>query len=313
MPETGAMPSYEFHTTDVFTDRPFTGNQLAVFPDGRGLTAEQMQLVAREINYSETVFVLPAERPGHAVRLRIFTPETEIPFAGHPTIGTAWVLASIGRIKLTGERTQVVLEEGVGPVPVVLTQRNERLQRARLTVARLPEEGATPPGVEALAEALMLDASDLLDAEHRPRSFSCGTPFVIVPVRDIAALSRASVDRRAWKLHLSAFWSSMVFVVAFDPSRPGGPIRARMFAPLAGVPEDPATGSAVAAFAGYVAGSDDVPDGIHEWRIEQGIEMGRPSLLELTVHKEHGSITGVHVGGRAVMVASGRMEIPVEE
>ena len=304
------MAAHAFHTVDVFTHRPFTGNPLAVFPDGRGLSAQQMQLVAREINYSETVFVLPADKPGRAFRLRIFTPEEEIPFAGHPTIGTAWVLASIGRIKLTGERTRVVLEEDIGPVPVVLTQRNERLQRARLTVAKLPEEGPEPPPREQLAEALSLSPQDILGGPRRPRAFSCGNPFVFVPVRDVEALGRAAVDRRAWKTHLTDEWSQMLFLAVFDDSRPDAPIRARMFAPLTGVPEDPATGSAVAALAGYVAGADDVADGTHQWRVEQGVEMGRPSVLELTVDKQNGAITGVHVGGRAVMVASGEMTIP---
>lgn len=307
------MPAYEFHTADVFTDRPFTGNPLAVFPDGRGLSAEQMQLVAREINYSETVFVLPAVKPGHACRLRIFTPESEIPFAGHPTIGAAWVLASIGRLELTGERTRVVLEEGIGPVPVVLTQRNERLQRARLTVAMLPEEGPAPPAAVQLAQALSLEPGDILTDPRRPRSFSCGARFAFVPVRDVAALGRAAVDRRAWKAHLADPWWSNVFLMAFDDSRPDAPIRARMFAPLEGVPEDPATGSGVAALAGYVAGGDDVPDGTHQWRVEQGVEMGRASTLELTVDKQGGVITGVHVGGRAVMVASGEMQVPAPE
>jgi len=296
-------------TVDVFTDRRFAGNQLAVFPDARGVPEDAMPAIAREFNLSETVFVLPPDDPAHLRRLRIFTPGRELPFAGHPTVGTAWVLAKLGLIPLTGPKTSAVLEEGVGPVPVAIMAEAGVPVTTQLTTARLPEAGPAAPPAAELAAVLSLDAADLAGPPDGPEGWSCGVPFLFVPVRDRGAVARARVDKAAWERVLQGWWSGEIFVFAPDPERPGSDLRARMFAPGLGVAEDPATGSAVSALAGYVSKRGARPDGTARWVIEQGFEMGRPSLLELEVDLRAGRPTEVRVGGSTVWVGEGEMEI----
>lgn len=299
----------KFHTTDVFTDRPFGGNPLAVVPDGTGIDGAQMQLIAREFNLSETVFVLPPDDPAHAARLRIFTPASELPFAGHPTVGTAIVLAAIGRVSLAGEVTDIVFEEGVGPVPVSIRARDGEPAFAQLSAARMPEEGPPPPPVDALAEMLSLEPADILDGADRPQAFSCGLPFLFVPLRDRAALSRARLRADRWEALLSNYWAPPVFPFCYG-SGTGPDLHARMFSPGMGVPEDPATGSAVSALAGYLAQRSTAGDGTLRWRIAQGEDMGRPSLLELEADLRGGDVTAVRVGGSAVPVSEGVLHLP---
>jgi trans-2,3-dihydro-3-hydroxyanthranilate isomerase len=301
---------YRFLTADVFTDRPFGGNPLAVFPDGRGLSDETMQRVAREMSLSETVFVLPPDDPGHTRRLRIFTPAVELPFAGHPTVGTAIALAAIGEIPLTGDETRIVFEEGVGPVPVTIRAEGSAPVFAQLWAARLPESGPPPVSNQELAELLSLDPSDLLTGEDRPETVSSGVPFLFIPLRDRGAVGRARVRMDRWDALLSGPESPELYVFAYDPELPGSHIRARMFAPALGIPEDPATGGAAAAFGGYLGPRAPERDGTLGWVIEQGFEMGRPSLLHLEVDKKDGAVTAVRVGGGAVLMSEGTMEIP---
>jgi trans-2,3-dihydro-3-hydroxyanthranilate isomerase len=165
-----------FFTADVFTERMFGGNQLAVFPEAEGLDTGVMQSIARELNISETVFVFPPSDPVHTRRVRIFTPASELPFAGHPTIGTAFVLASIGEVQLGAEGASIVLEEGVGPVAVSIRARQGRPGYCELTAARLPEEGPPPPPLEEIASALSLRPEDLRVNDLPPRGFTCGVP-----------------------------------------------------------------------------------------------------------------------------------------
>lgn len=301
---------YRFLTSDVFTDRVFGGNPLAVFPDGRGLSTEQMQRVAGELNLSETVFVLPPEDPGNTRRLRIFTPGTELPFAGHPTVGTAIVLASIGEVPVQGAETRIVFEEGVGPVPVLIRAEGGAPVFAQLSAAKLPETGPPPPSVEELAELLSIHPEDVLQGEEAPENVSAGVPFLFIPVRDRSVLARCRVRLDRWDALLAGPESPELYVFARDPELPGSDFRARMFAPGLGIPEDPATGGAVAAFGGYVGVRSPERDGTLRFTIEQGFEMGRPSLLHLEVDKRDGKVTAVRVGGGAVLVSEGAMEIP---
>src|SRR5262249_28068725 len=243
-------------TADVFTDQRFGGNQLAVFPDARAIPAELMQPIAREFNYSETTFALPPDDPSHTAKVRIFTPGGELQFAGHPTVGTAHVLASTGVIPLAGSETRIVFEEGVGPVPVTIRATNGRPEFAQLTAAKLPEVGPPPPSRETLAEMLSLAAGDVLDGATPPESVSCGTPFLFVPLRDAAAVGRARLRNDIWESALSGYVTDKVFLFAMDPEHPDRHVRARMYAPSIGVPEDPATGAACAALAGYLAARD---------------------------------------------------------
>jgi trans-2,3-dihydro-3-hydroxyanthranilate isomerase len=304
------MPRLRYLTLDVFTDRPFGGNQLAVFPDARGLSSERMHELAREFNYSETTFVLPPDDPVHTRRVRIFTPGGEVPFAGHPTVGTAHALAAAGEVALDGAETHLVLEEGVGPVPVTVRAEGGAPVFAQLSVAKLPEVGPTPPARDALAAALSLDAADLLDGEWAPEAVSCGLPFLFVPLRDMDAVRRARPKIDLFERALAGYWTDIVFVFARGGERPGTDVRARMFAPSIGVPEDPATGSACAALGGYLAARDARRDGALRWTVEQGFEMGRPSIVEIEVERDGGAARAVRVGGRSVMMCEGTIAVP---
>jgi len=271
-----------FYTLDVFTDRIFGGNPLAMFP--------------------------PTD-PKHTRRVRIFTPVYEMPFAGHPTVGCAFALAALGEIPLDGE-TRIVLEEGVGPVPVLVRGEFKKPAFAQLSVAKLPETGPPPPGRTHLAEMLSLDPSDILGGMTAPQAISCGFPFLIVPLRDLDAVRRARVRMDQWDSALKSYWAPNVLVFARDPEREGV-LRARVFVPGQGIIEDPATGSAVAGLGGYLGMREGAATAKFSYVVEQGFEIKRPSILELEVDKVDGEITAVRVGGSAVMVSEGMMDIPL--
>lgn len=302
------MNSYRYVTADVFTSRRFGGNPLAVLPDARGLTTEQMLAITREFNYSETTFVLPPENPAHTRRVRIFTPGGEIPFAGHPTVGTAFVLASIGEVTLTGSETRVVLEEGVGPVPVTIRATDGKPTFCQFSVAQLPEVGPPLPSRSVMASLLSLNEDDLVDGVWHHQVVSCGLPFAFVPLRDRGAVGRSRIRLEQWEQHLAGRVGDMVMVFAMDPEEPGHHVRARMYSPGINVAEDPATGSACAALGGYLAARAE-GDGTMRWVVEQGYEMGRPSLIEVEADRSGGTITAVRVGGATVMVCEGQLVI----
>lgn len=295
-------------TADVFTDKPFGGNQLAVFPDASGLDDEQMFALAREFNFSETTFVFPPENGGTR-KLRIWTPGGEVPFAGHPTVGTAHVLAELGAIPLEGENTSIVFEEQVGPVPVTIRANAGKPVFAQLSVAKLPEIGPPVPTRETLASMLSLEPKDLVGGHFSPQSVSCGLPFLFVPLKDRNAVKRSRIHADQWERTLGHAWASMIMVFSRDPEREGSDIRARMYAPGISVPEDPATGSACAALGGYLAARDTRQEGTLRWIVEQGFEMGRPSIIEVEVDKAAGAITAVRVGGASVTMSEGTIRV----
>lgn len=299
---------HKFYTLDVFTETPLSGNQLAVFPDATGLEDSALQRIAREFNLSETVFVYPPKDPRNTARVRIFTPATELPFAGHPTIGTAILLASLGHVQKRGQKARVILEEGVGAVPVDVKFARAAPRWAQLTAARLPEGGAAPPGDDELAAVISLDPSQL-DPQMKAAAFSCGVPYLFIGVRDRAALAAANPDAGAWRKYLGDYWAPDLYVLTRDAELAGSHLRARMFGPGVGVAEDPATGSAVAALAGYLAATLKLADGRHGWRIEQGFEMGRPGILELETDVRDGIVYTVRVGGSAVVVSEGEFRL----
>jgi trans-2,3-dihydro-3-hydroxyanthranilate isomerase len=302
------LSSYRFVTADVFTNTRFGGNQLAVLPDARGLTDAQMLSIAREFNYSESTFVLPPDDPAHTRRVRIFTPAGELPFAGHPTVGTAFVLASSGEIPLTAPETRIVLEEGVGPIPVVVRVRDGRPSFCQFAVAKLPEVGPPLPSRSALAASLSLPEDDLLDGAWHPQTVSCGVPFAFVPVRDRGVVGRSRIRLDQWEQHLANTPGAAVMIFAMDPEDPAHHVRARMFSPGFNIAEDPATGSACAALGGYL-GLRAPADGTMRWVVEQGYEMGRPSLIEVEADRRAGRITAVRVGGDTVIVCEGRIGV----
>ena len=308
--------SYQFATADVFTDRQFGGNPLAVVLDARGLSDAEMLAVTREFNYSESTFVLPAERGG-SCRVRIFTPGGEVPFAGHPTVGTAHVLVALGLLPATGAETRVVLEENVGDVPVLVRTAAGGTTEfggvepafAQLSVARMPEERSAPD-VAALARALSLSPDDFLGGEWAPMATSCGLPFVIAPLKSREAVGRARVRADEWDaVFPPEAWSREVMVCSMDAEAADADVRARVFVPMMNVPEDPATGSACAALGGYLAARSPRLDGTLRWVVEQGVEMGRPSRQEVEVDRSGGRTTAVRVGGASVVVSTGTMRV----
>ncbi len=296
-------------TCDVFTNRKFGGNQLAVFPDAREIAPQLMPQIAREFNYSETTFVLPPADPSHTAKVRIFTPGGELQFAGHPTVGTAHTLATIGAIPLAGDETRIVFEEGVGPVSVTIRSQNGKPEFAQLSVAKLPEVGPPPPSNEKLAAMLSLSPADLVGGEMMPQAVSCGTPFLFIPLVDRRAVGRSRVKPDLLDSALAGYVTEKVFVFAMDPESTEHHVRARMYAPGIGVPEDPATGSAAVALGGYLASRDPRFDGTLRWVVEQGFEMGRPSILEVEADKQAGKITAARVGGRTVMMCEGTIDL----
>jgi trans-2,3-dihydro-3-hydroxyanthranilate isomerase len=300
--------SYAFHTLDVFTDTIFGGNPLAVLPDARGLSTEQMQRITVEFNLSETVFVLPPDDASHTRRLRIFTPGRELPFAGHPTVGTAYLLAAIGLIPLVERETHIVLEEGVGPVPVTIRVSNGAPVSTQLTVAQTPEFRSDAPSMTQLAQLLSLAESDISAGPLAPESVSCGVPFLLAPLTGRDAIRRARLDRPAWERLLSSAWAKEVFLFDAAAAEAGSAIRARMFAPDLGIGEDPATGSAAASLAAYLARYAQ-HDGSMSWTVEQGFEMGRPSVLSLSAERTDGRLGAVRVAGKSVLVSEGRLRV----
>lgn len=308
----GSMP-YAFHTADVFTDHLHGGNPLAVVPDARGLSDEQMQAITREFNYSETVFVFPPATKGHTRSVRIFTPNSELPFAGHPTVGCAFVLATIGEIPLDGGEARIILEEGVGPVPVLIRATNGKPVFAQLTSAMLPEIKDRPPPPETLCEILSLEPSHIVaDDMIEPEAVSCGVPYLFIPIKKPEMLSWVKVDTVKWEQALRDYWAPEMFVYSTEEWSgifEGGHIRARMFAPGLGIGEDPATGSACAALAGFLALRSEKRDGTLRWTVDQGVEMGRPSKLELEVEMKRGQLASIKVGGESVLVSSGTLHL----
>jgi len=290
-----------FVTLDVFTEQRFGGNPLAVVRDGEGLDTAAMQAVAREFNLPETVFVLPPADARHRARLRIFTPASELPFAGHPTVGTAVLL---GQLDGGTGRRDMVLEEGVGAVPCQV-EPSDGGGRARFALPKLPERAGEAADPVLIAGALGLVPGDLGFGAYVPAQWSAGNVFTFVPVRDRAAVTRSRPDMSRWD---AAFNGIGAFVFCQETVAAGNAFHARMFAPHHGVPEDPATGSAVAALAGMIAGRGDLQDGEHEFGIEQGYAMGRPSLITLAVTLRQGKLVAASVAGPAVRVCEGTIE-----
>jgi len=300
---------YRFCTLDVFTDRKFGGNPLAVLPDGQGLDGDQMQTIAREFNLSETTFVAPPENTANTAHVRIFTPGAELPFAGHPTVGTAIVLAEMAENGADAYEREIRLEEKVGVLVVKVAKKAGEPAFAQFTNAVLPEMNRAAPGVTEIAHALSLEDNNIEVGDHRPGDQIAGNAFLFVPVKDMAALARAEIDTAAWKgLSAGKGWVG-AFVYTIGGESPDADYRARMFGPDFGVPEDPATGSAAATFPGQILASEGLSDGTHKWCVEQGFEMGRPSRILIEADVSGGALTAVRVGGHAVRVSEGEITV----
>lgn len=327
--------TYRYYTTDVFTGTTFGGNPLAVVLDADDLDTPTMQKIAREFNYSETTFIktpsiTQSENGIPHFCVRIFTPQRELPFAGHPTIGTAAVLAHCGKVMLSADgnakenaKAEIILEEGVGNVAVQLEARqtsNDSVCFARLKAAQPIELSPEPaPDRELLARVLSLEPGDIGTQdqngyEYHPVGASTGMASLNVPVRDRATLARARIQPELWERHLKSTWAPNPYLFTFETEQADSQIRARKFALSAGIFEDPATGSAATTLAGYLAIHEpavrDAQAGSFDWRIEQGYEMGRPSILEARAIKSGGAIQSLGVGGNSVIVCEGFIRVP---
>jgi len=292
-----------YFTLDVFTTKRFAGNPLAVVLESAGLETAVMQAIAREFNLPETVFVYPPGDPKHRARVRIFTPGRELPFAGHPTVGTAVLLAHLDG----GEGARdIVLSEQVGPVACKVRP-GRGGGHASFDIPKLPERIGPVPDVARLAAALSLKPGDIGFDGFVPERWAAGNGFSFVPVTGLDAIARARPDMGRWTDALGPNDPPGVFLFCREVAEIGHAFHARMFAPALGIAEDPATGSAVAALAGPLAAAKP-GDGQHAYAIEQGYEMGRPSLLNLTVEIRGGTLSGATVGGDAVLVGEGAIE-----
>ncbi len=304
------MKTHRFLQVDVFTETPFGGNPLAVFPDAEGLTTEEMQCLAREMNLSETTFVLPPQAPGADFRVRIFTPAKEIPFAGHPVVGTHWVLAHLGRVELQEPVTHVRFELGVGVLPADLHVSDGQVEHVVMTQGR-PTFHTELEDLTDLAEGLGLQPEAISETGLPVQPVSTGLPQLIVPVRSLAEVQGLNPTHlhvpalsRAWR-RVGAEETALLF--SLETEHPEADVHVRFFAPTYGIPEDPATGSANGALGAYLVRHRAVQVTEPTTCIvsEQGAEMGRPSSLFIEVDSSDEFLTAVRVGGQVVLVAEG--------
>jgi trans-2,3-dihydro-3-hydroxyanthranilate isomerase len=293
---------YKYYIVDVFSPAQFAGNQLAVLPEASGISPAGMQKIAREFNFAETAFVLPPADPAHTCRVRIFTPNAELPFAGHPTIGTACVLAMGGHCG-AGETFSLTLEEGVGPVAVGVARRAEGWW-GELTLTGGFEQRDFAPGNRDIAAVLSLEPDEVIGAFFA----SAGLPFCFAQLTSSEAVDRAAIDRAAWAAQLGQAWSSNVFFFSGE-LRDGAELYARMCAPAKGIDEDPATGSACAALVGVAMSRAGGPGGAISLRVVQGVAMGRRSEIHASARKDGGKVTSISVGGATAYTAEGEIEV----
>lgn len=307
----------DFVLADVFTRTPFSGNPLAVFPaaDER-LSTAAMQRIAGELNLSETVFVFHPQSDTATFDIRIFTPKAELPFAGHPTIGTALVLDGLGMLQGgagggNGATRTIVLGEGVGPVPVSLSRTSEG-SVAELTSPRLPQNVPVEVSGDMAAALFGLDVGDI-STGYPIAAYSAGVPFLFIPLRSREALSRVQLQAGLWTTHLASSSAPHVVAMVVGEADAGREADIRMFAPAMGISEDPATGAAVVAMAGYLFDNFAHDDGSTRWQVRQGFDMGRPSHLALTLEVSNGSLAVVRLAGSSVVVGRGSIDIAIDE
>ncbi|MEZ5892520.1 MAG: PhzF family phenazine biosynthesis protein [Parvularculaceae bacterium] len=293
------MTAYEFVTLDVFTNKKFTGNQLAVLMDARGLSLDQMQTITREFNLAESTFVLPPENPQNTARVRIFTQGYEMPFAGHPTVGTAVAIA-----RARGLKGEIRLELNTGVFPVKV-EANETAGRAQFQNPNLPAITGKAPSAALIEAALSLPKGSVDTGAHAPRKAGAGVNFIYARA-PLDVVRKAKLNSAAWD-DLKIEETVGVYLYAQGGEAKDASWHVRMFAPDAGVSEDPATGSAAAGFPGQIHASGDLKDGAHRWIIEQGFEIGRPSRIEAEIDVKGGAISAVRIGGEAVFVQKGHI------
>jgi trans-2,3-dihydro-3-hydroxyanthranilate isomerase len=297
-----------YHVLDVFTERPLGGNPLAVVLEADRLSTSEMQAIAREFNLSETVFVLAATIPAHTAKVRIFTPSRELPFAGHPIVGTAVLLGELRMPIVNGERDAIIaLEAEVGSVRVGVRLRSGGAGYAEFDAPKLASEPKPMDEMEEIGAALGLIRGEIGLENHKPMLLTGPTTFAYIPVSNLETIAKVAVTPRHWLKAFSDRGIDGVYVYTRQCVRVQSSFHARMLAPDMGVPEDPATGSAAIGLARMVSQFDDLPDGVHRRTVEQGYEIGRPSAIQLVMNVSGGKLTSVRIGGHAVRVAEGRL------
>jgi len=295
-----------FYTLDVFTDVALAGNPLAVVLDCEGLDEARMQAIAREFNLAETIFVMEPRNPINTARLRIFTPARELPFAGHPTVGAAVLLAHLRAPDLLArEDLRIVIEEQVGEIVCIARHRKAQAMAAYFTLPKLPQALGEAPSARALADDLGLAIGDIGVSGHRPARYGAGTPFLFIPIASLDAIARARPDLKRW----GEDGGAAAYLYTNEVRAQGSNWHARMFGAGWGVVEDPATGSAAAAFAGVIMQYERPGEGDHMFIIEQGMEMGRPSYISLGIDIERGALRSATIGGSAVIVSQGAVDL----
>jgi trans-2,3-dihydro-3-hydroxyanthranilate isomerase len=300
----------DYHVLDVFTETRFSGNPLAVVLAADGLDGEQMQVIAREFNLSETVFVLTPANKAHTARVRIFTPAAELPFAGHPTVGTAALLADMKNAALPlPSDALIVLEAPIGILRVGVRLHDSAAPFAEFDAPVLPEDKGKPPEREQLAAALSLIPAEIGFENHKPTKFAAGNTAAFVPVASLDAIAKARVAPHHWDAATKEQGARGMYLYCRQTVHTTAAFHARFFAPHIGIVEDPATGSAAVGLAGAIHRFDELPDGSHKRIIEQGYEMGRPSTIILSLQIEGGRLDAVRIGGHAVRVATGQIEV----
>jgi trans-2,3-dihydro-3-hydroxyanthranilate isomerase len=298
-----------YSTLDVFTDRRFGGNPLAVVHGAGGLSDDEMLAIAREFNLSETVFILPAENLAHSARMRIFTPVKELLFAGHPTVGTAALLAENKFGQGRDADALIVLEQGIGTLRVGVRLRKDQSPYAEFDAPKVPVEAGSLPPIDVLAAALGLIPSEIGFENHRPVCYASGNAFAFVPIASREAIARARINGGHWAPAFSEQGLVGAYLYTRQCEHTTSSFHVRMFAPDAGIPEDPATGSAAVCFAGAIARFDRLPQGTHRRMIEQGFEMNRPSFVSLVLQIDGQGLEGVRIGGHSVRVSEGTIEV----
>lgn len=301
----------KYHLVDVFTDCMFGGNPLAVFTNGRGVSSTTMQAIANELNLSETTFILPPTDAANDYKLRIFTPVTELPMAGHPTIGSAFVLANEHMIACPADgETEMIFEENIGLIPVSVAFTGRRVGLIQM-LQPLPTFGPVHPDVGAIAAMLGLESEAITDTGLPLEVVSCGVPFLFVPLRDLASIRKARVDRTRWEQALRDFEAPNIFVFTKETIHDTSTVHSRAFVPALGIDEDPATGGASGPLGCYMVRHGIVPGGSGSKIIsEQGFEMGRPSMIQVEIERdEEREISAVRVGGTCCAVAEGVLEV----
>jgi trans-2,3-dihydro-3-hydroxyanthranilate isomerase len=303
------MKTLNYTLVDVFTTSPFSGNQLAVFQGDSALNPDTMQMIARELNLSETVFIQPPSDPNKEKRLRIFTPQVELPMAGHPTIGAAYVLADKGKIETMEGQNEWIFEEGIGDVPVTVQKYHDRILKVEMEQP-LPVFGEKYLETEIAAQLLSLSIEDL-DPTLPIQTVSSGVPFLFIPVCSLSSIKKINFRTDVWERYFSNNPNTKhIFTFTTETEESQSTVHSRMFAPAMGISEDPATGAASGPLGAYLVKHGVISPTDNETyfiRSEQGIEMGRPSYIDITIKKEDSEIKEVKIGGKSIIIGSGQI------